>query len=291
MKRHPNHWGIGKIYRGWRMGAFRSTVVILTLAAALSACDKKPGGQVAAVVDGQEITDQDLRTEAVAENLKSKADFDAAAPNMVAKLVDRTVLSSYARKNNLDRGPEYVARRRQMEESLLAYLALRKLVGNIPSPTPAEVDRFIAENPLMFSQRQRLTLDQFRFKTPADTAVLKRLTALDTPDQVEAALRSQGVQYSRTTAYFDSGTAPAPVSSQIMKVPDGEMFNVSMGGQSFISQIKSRSSAVDDQSKWHDEALTALRTAKLRSVVSQKVDDLKKSSKIDIDAAYQPKSK
>ena len=147
------------------MGAFRSTVLILTLAAALSACEKKPGGQVAAVVDGQEITDQDLRTEAVAENLKSKADFDAAAPNMVAKLVDRTVLSSYARKNNLDRGPRVRRAPAPDGGEPPRYLALRKLVGNIPSPTPAEVDRFIAENPLMFSQRQRLTLDQFRFNT------------------------------------------------------------------------------------------------------------------------------
>ena len=64
-----------------------------------------------------------------------------------------------------------------------------------------------------------------------------------------------------------------------MKVPDGEMFNVSMGGLSFISQIKSRASAADDQSKWHDEALNALRTAKLRTVVSQKLGDLKKSSR------------
>jgi len=35
----------------------------------------------------------------------------------------------------------------------------------------------------------------------------------------------------------------------------------------------------------------ALRTAKLRNVMSQKLGDLKKSSKIDIDAAYRPKSK
>src|SRR4051794_17376243 len=178
------------------MARLHSTVIILTLAAAtLSGCNKKPGGQVAAVVDGQEITDQDLRTEAVSQNLKSKTEFDAAAPTIVQRLVDRTVLSDYARKNNLDRGPEFVARRRQMEESLLAYLALRKLVGTVPAPGSAEVNRFIAENPLMFSQRRRLTLDQIHFKTPADPAELKRLTALDSPDQVEAQLRSKGIQY------------------------------------------------------------------------------------------------
>jgi peptidyl-prolyl cis-trans isomerase C len=273
------------------MAGFRKAVTILALAAAIVACNKKAGGQVAAVVDGQEITDQDLRTEAVTENLKSKADFDAAAPTMVQKLVDRAVLSGYARKNNLDRGPEYVARRRQMEETLLAYLGLRKLIGTIPSPSEAEVSRFIDENPLMFSQRQRLTLDQFRFKTPADSAVLKRLTALDTPDQVAASLRSLGVQYSRTEAYFDSGTAPAPVARQIVKVPDGQMFNVSMGGESFISQIKSRASAAVDSSQWKEEAEAALRGAKLRTIVGQRLGELKKSSKIDIDAAYQSKAK
>ena len=130
--------GLDNNYCGWRMAGIRNTVVILTVAAALTACNKKPGGQVAAVVNGQEITQQDLRTEAVSQNLKSKAEFDAAAPGMVQRLVDRTVLSDYARKNNLDRGPEFVARRRQMEESLLAYLALRKLIGAFQRRAPTK---------------------------------------------------------------------------------------------------------------------------------------------------------
>src|SRR3954468_1079301 len=184
----------------WRKRrAFRSQGAAMALAimsaGLLSACNKEPGGQVVAVVDDQEITQQDVRAEAAANNITNKAALEAATPGIVGRLVDRTVLSDYARDNNLDRGPEYVARRRQMEESLLAYLALRKLVGNLEQPTKAEARSYIAANPITFSQRQRLTLDQVRFAKPAQYKTIQELARLPTLDAVEAKLRAGGVRF------------------------------------------------------------------------------------------------
>src|SRR4051812_31962541 len=132
----------------------RSAAVALMIGASLlMGCQKKPGGQVVAVVGGHEITFQDVQAQAASENI-NKAALDAARPRIVQQLVDRTILADYARDNHLDRGPEYVARRRQMDETLLAYLAFRKLVGNLSSPTAAEAKSYIAANPLMFNQRE-----------------------------------------------------------------------------------------------------------------------------------------
>ena len=256
----------------------------------ISGCNKEPGGQVVAVVDDQEITLQDVRAQATAENITNKAALDAATPAIVQRLVDRSVLSDYARENNLDRGPEYVARRRQMEESLLAYLALRKLVGNLDQPTAAEARAYIAANPLSFAQRQRLALDQIRFAKPAQYRMIQEVTRLGSLDAVEAKLRADGVKFARVPASFDTGTVDPALAKKIAGLPDGDIFDLTMGETSYVSQIKGRTAVPSNRSDWEAQALNILRRKKLADSVKAKMDGLKKSTKIQYDAAYQPKA-
>ena len=84
---------------------------------------------------------------------------------------------------------------------------------------------------------------------------------------------------------------PGELATQIVNVPDGELFDMSVNGQSLISEITARSTGGNNPTKWHDEAVEALRTANLRKTVTQKLGDLKKAAKIDVDPAYQAKSK
>jgi EpsD family peptidyl-prolyl cis-trans isomerase len=263
--------------------------VAMMSAGLMSACNKEPGGQVVAVVDDQEITQQDVRAEAAANNITNKAALEEATAGIVRRLVDRTVLSDYARDNNLDRGPEYVGRRRQMEESLLAYLALRKLVGNLDQPTPGEARSYIAANPLTFAQRQRLTLDQVRFPKPAQYKAIQELVRLPTLDAVEAKLRAGGTRFVRVPADFDTGATDPSLAKKIAGLRDGDIFDLTMGGTTYISQIKGRTLIPTESSGWKAQAMNILRRKKLSDVLTARTNALKKSAKIRYDAAYQPK--
>jgi EpsD family peptidyl-prolyl cis-trans isomerase len=259
-------------------------------AAALGGCNKHPGGQVVAVVDGVEITQQDVRAQAASENISNKAALEKATPAIVQRLVDRTILSDYARKNNLDRGPEYLARRRQLDETLLAYLALRKLVGNVQPPTAAEARAYVAANPLTFPQRQRLSLEQIRFPKPAQYRTVQELVRLKSLDAVAAKLRATGVKFVRLPTDFDTGTVDPRLAKQIAAMGDGEMFDLTMGNVSYISLIKGRSAVQTDPSTWQAQATEILRRQKLGEAMKAKINSLKKSTKIQYDAAYQPKA-
>ena len=267
-------------------GAVALAAIILTV----SGCEKKAGGQVVAVVNQEELTQQDMRAPATAENITSKAAFDVAAPALVNRLVDRSLLADYARNSNLDRGPEYVARRRQMEESLLAYLGLRKIIGKLPDPTPVEAGAYVAANPLMFSGRQRLILDQLRFATPADPQVVKDLKALTSLEEMIKRLELRNVKYTRAPASFDSGTVDTAVATQITRLPQEEIFELSTGGQTYLSRILSREQIVTDRSKWEADALNALRGERLKKAVDAGMKKLKAEAKIQYDPAYAPRS-
>ena len=256
---------------------------------ALGGCGKKPGGQVLAVVNNQEITGQEIRTEAVAENLPATTDFKAATPALLDRVIQRTLMADFAHKQGLDKGPEFVARRRQLEQTLLASLALNKIVGKQTPPTPAEVQAYMAKNQTQFAQRQRLQLDQIRFPTPARREDVQALTKLPSMDAIAAKLKADGIAAVRQDSNLDTGSISTEIAKQIVVLPNGELFDLSIAGQTFISAIKARQPITPPAGGWAPIATEAFARERVASMVGAKVEELRKTAKIQYDPAYKPK--
>ena len=270
---------------GWR-----SAVALAAMAAllVLSGCSKKPGGQVVAVVGNEEITQQELRAEALTAAPGTAEDFEAAAPALLQRVIERNLLAEYARDQGLDRGPEYVARRRQLEQTLLASLAARKIAGSPKPPTDPEVRKFMTDASTWFAGRQRLTLDQVSFPTPADPSEIKALTALDSIDAIYEQLRSQGVKVTRARSVLDTGTIDPFVGKQIAALPNGEVFDLSTGGATFIGTVVARAPNPTPTAEALQAAGDALVRGQSGKVVGGKIAELRKAAKIAYDPTYQP---
>ncbi len=261
----------------------------LVLVAGIVGCDKKPGGQVAAVVDNVEITQQELRAEAEGMRQQPGQDAQAARAPILQRIIDRNLLAGYARKEGLDRGPEFVARRRQIEEALLADLAVRKLVGAQPTPTAAQVRDYVAKNPTLFAGRQRLDLDQLRFATPGDAKKIQALTKLGSLDAIGAQLKAEGVAFQRAPAVLDTASIDPAVARQIVALPNGEIFDVSTGGTTFISAITNRAGGATSEADWTPAATEALRRERAAKTLATAMTKLRKDAKIEYDPAFKPK--
>lgn len=270
---------------GWRSAVALSAVAALLV---LGGCAKKPGGQVVAVVGNEEITQQELRAEALTAPPGTSQDFEAAAPGLLQRVIERNLLAEYARDQGLDRGPEYVARRRQLEQTLLASLAARKIAGSPKPPTDAEVRKFMTEASTWFAGRERLTLDQVSFPTPADPTQIKALTALESLDAIEQKLRAQKVKVSRARSVLDTGTIDPFIGKQIAALPNGEIFDLSTNGTTFIGTIVARAPNPTPAAQATQAAGDALLRGQSGKVVGEKVAALRKAAKITYDPAYQP---
>ncbi|MEG3174726.1 hypothetical protein U1872_00675 [Sphingomonas sp. RB3P16] len=255
----------------------------------LGACSKQVGGQVVAVVNNEEVTRQELQAEAEAARVPATADKHTATVALLQRVVDRTLLADYAHQQGLDRGPEFVARRRFLEQTLLAELALRKLAGTQPEPTQAEVQAFIAAHPTMFSQRQQLTLDQVQFPVLADTKQFQSIAKLPTMDAVVQQLKAAGIAYKRGTPVVDTGALEPSVASQIINLRNGEVFDISTGGVSFISVITARSTAATQPAAWAATATEAIRRERSGKTLEASMAKLRKDAKIEYDPALKPK--
>ena len=278
---------VGKLGAG---SGWRSTVALSALAAllVLGGCAKKPGGQVVAVVGNEEITQQELRAEALTAPPGTSQDFEAAAPGLLQRVIERNLLAEYARDQGLDRGPEYVARRRQLEQTLLASLGARKIAGSPKPPTDAQVRKFMTEASTWFAGRERLTLDQVSFPTPADPTQIKALTALESLDAIEQKLRTQKVKLDRARSVLDTGTIDPFIGKQIAALPNGEIFDLSTNGTTFIGTIVARAPNPTPAAQATQAAGDALLRGQSGKLVGEKIAALRKAAKITYDPAYQP---
>lgn len=269
-------------------GASSALVIGLLL---LAGCDKQPGGQVVAVVGNEEVTLRELQAEARTSARVTGPEAEAANAAALRRLVDRNVLSDYARAEGLDRLPEYVERRRNFDQTLLAALAIRKLVGQPPKPSDAETQAFIAANPTLFAGRQRLDLDQIRITQPNAPSVVKALTDLQDMDAIAARLAAQGTPFQRGPAVLDTATIDAGIGKQIVALRNGEVFDINREGSTYITAITGRSPVAPEPSAWPAAAAATLREERAARKVEAEVARLKAAAGVRYDPAYKPKAK
>lgn len=256
--------------------------------ALLCGCQKQPGGQVLAVVNGEEITQQELKAEAEASGAPAGADIQSMTPALLERVVERNLLAGSARDQGLDRGPEYLARRRQLEQALLATLAMRRLVGTPTPPSQSEIDAFIAANPAMFASRQKLTLDQVRFATPSDPKQIKALDALGSTAAIEARLKAQGTRVARGVATLDTGTIEPPAARQITALSNGQLFDLSINGTTYISAITGRDRVAQSPESYRTTAKQLVAQQQTAQRLSSGIATLRKNAKIAYDPAVKP---
>jgi hypothetical protein len=95
---------------------------------------KTPAGQVAATVDGKEVTLIDLRNEMsgyTAPDAKSRKAAELAA---LDQIVSRKLLFDAAKKQKLDQSPEFVQEKQKVDEALLVRFWQGKVAKSVPAP-------------------------------------------------------------------------------------------------------------------------------------------------------------
>ena len=225
---------------------------------------------------------------AAAAGVAATQDMQAYAPQMLQRVIERNLLANHAREQGLDRGPDYVARRRQLEQTLLANLALRKAAAQAGPATPADVQAFIRQNPAVYAQRQQLVLDQIRMASPPDSKQVKALADLGSIDAIEGRLKAEKIPYARGRAGMDTGKVESIVAKQVVALPNGQVFDVSTNGTTFLSAIVQRIPVPTPASEWTKPATEAMQRERVQKSLVETMKKLRADAKIDYDPAYRP---
>lgn len=254
-----------------------------------SGCQRKAEGQTVAVVNGKEITIPDLNFALQQMHVPDTADKTAARAQALDKLVDRQLLADQARKEGIDKTPEFLNRERQGEEDLLISMLAARRMNTSQLPSDREVQTYIAANPQMFANRQIWDLDQIGYSTPKDAAIVTEIKDAHSMDALIAVLQAHKVTFARQKNRLDTGMIPADVYAKISAVPSGDPFVIPVGDKSIASVILAREPhpLTDDQAK--PAAVAAMRKTQTAKSLQDLLKSLRNSAKVEYQPGYAPK--
>ena len=262
----------------------------LVCLALLAACEKKATGQVAAVVNGEEITLQEINTELEAlspsqQDAKDKKKLQQAA---LQRIVERRLLAQAARDDGLDERPEFLIRRRQLEDALLVQLLGKNTTRATELPDEKEVTDFIEKNPSIFSDRKIYKLDRIQFPKPTDPEQLKLFEVDHSMAEVVARLQGLGIQFIREAAGMDSAKLGQPQLEQIRNLPAGEPFMFPEGDMITVAVITDETSQPIDPDQRRPIAVQAIRNKAVIEAMQQRLKTAKDAAEIEYQPGFAP---
>ena len=264
-------------YRGHIIG-------VICMAMLAAGCDKKPEGQVAAVVNGDEITLKEINAEIGTANIPEGADSKEIQKAALQRIVERRLLAQAAQEDGLDKTPEFLIRSRQVNDALLVQLLGQRAEKSFQVPDQAAIDKFMADNPSMFAGRKMYVVDRIQFALPTDMSKLKSLESAHSMEEVAAQLNSLGIKFERGPAKMDSAQLGQQRLNQILSLPNGEPFVIPENGMVTVAIITGESPLVGDKAEMAQVATQALR----RQALGKTLEDRLKQARAKGDVKYQP---
>ena len=264
--------------------------ILLTIALAfvVSSCERKPEGQTVAIVNNEEITAADLNAELTSENATAAGTTNVARAQALQKLIDRRLLAQQAKSDGLDKSPEFLNQQRRTTEDLLINMLVTRHVNTAQVPSPDEINRYEASRPEMFANREIWTLEQILYPLPKNPAVVTKLGAANTLDEIAQILTANGIQFSRETKKIDTAVFPHDIYTQIAGLKPGEPFIAPGAEKAVANVISAREPAPIAGDQARQLALNAMRREQLNKFVQDRVKNLKATAKIQYQPGFAP---
>lgn len=262
------------------------------VAALVGGCHRgAPEGQVAATVNGQEVTLQELNAEIQASNVPPNAPKQDAQKAALQHIIDRKLLVAAARDKKIDKSPEFQSMKLRADELLLAEAYAKQQLAAVPVPTDAEITKFMADHPNAFSNREQIQLDQLRFRPSTQEEFNKALAAIKGDHSLEAVaghLSGMGIRFDRAQAGLDTAQIPTNLVKEINGLPAGEPFVLPGNGFVTVNAVTGHRSLPTDPGQARQAAVGAWRNEKFTQLIGDQLKQMRASAKINYQNGFAP---
>lgn len=269
----------------------RSRIILaLSLALVVSGCNKKAEGQTVAIVNGEEITAAELNAELDTAKIPPGVEKDQARARVLQQMIDRRLLAQQAKKDGLDKSPEFLNRQRRMNEDLLISMFASRQIDTTKLPSDPEIQRYEASRPEMFANREQWDLEQLRFNMPTDEAVKAKLDAAKSLEEVAKVLTEAKITFNRQKNRLDTAVIPHDLYGRLRTLPPGEPFIIPVGNLAIASVVTAREPAAVTGDQARPVAVAAMRRSQAAKVMQDRLKSLRASAKIDYKPGFAPQT-
>ncbi|AOF81327.1 peptidyl-prolyl cis-trans isomerase, EpsD family [Methyloversatilis sp. RAC08] len=221
----------------------------------LAACggesgDKKVATQVAAKVNGGEVSVHQINQVMQRTNVSSPEQAKAASRQVLERLIDQELLVQQAIDKKLDRDPKTLQAIEAAKREVLSRAYLEQVSAVAPKPTESEITAYYAEHPELFAERRIFSLRELAIQAgPEFMPKLQGYMAEPrNMQQVAEWLRSENVRFTANAVTKPAEQLPLEMVKNIHKLKDGQVGIVRSGNTILLLEVAaSRSVPVDEK--------------------------------------------
>jgi EpsD family peptidyl-prolyl cis-trans isomerase len=214
------------------MHGFKKLYLPLLIAALAAGCgDKKDevsadkaSTQVAARVNGTELTAQQVNYALQRIPNLDKGQTKAASLQMVRNLVDQEVIAQKAVTDKLDSDPMVVQALDAARRQILADAYMSRKLGEPAEPTDAEVSEYFDKHPELFAKRKIYRLQEISIKAPQDKheAIRAQLNASKNLNDFATWLKSENYPVKAAQGVKAAEQLPLEMLPKLAQIPEGQ---------------------------------------------------------------------
>jgi len=239
-----------------------------------------PKGQVIAHVGKDDITIQELENEFRWALIPPDKRDDATVKRILGDLAQRKFLVQKAIASKLDREPSVLLDVLRAREQILANAFVQRDVSAKSAAIgKADIDRYINSHPLMFDQRQLLTVDKVSIPlTPAAKAAVEATKNTKSLDEVEQKLTEVNMPHNRSMGVISSSDIPEDFFKTLKNQKPEDVFFVPSGATGTFFKVKGQ----DVVPLTGEDAARVARQQLLRELLRGEMEKQSLSAEADI---------
>jgi EpsD family peptidyl-prolyl cis-trans isomerase len=202
--------------------------VALTVLMALGGCNKDEGQkaatQVAAKVNGAEITVTQVNNILSRANGVTADNAPAAKREILDKLIDQQLAVEQAMDKKLDRNPNVMQAIEAAKREILSRAYLEQIAAAQPKPTADEVKKFYIDHPELFSQRRLYNLQELAVAASGTAAdeIKQMANSGKSMQDIANALKARNIQFRANAGPSAAEQLPIEILPKFHALKDGE---------------------------------------------------------------------
>lgn len=229
-------------------------LLCVLIAISLTSCGKDEGKktstQVAAKVDGAEISLHQINQVLQSAKNVTPDNVGKAKQEILEKLIDQQIVVEKALKDNLDRTPEVMLAIEAAKKDILARAYISKLVSSSVKISDQEIKQYYEEHPGLFSKRRVYNLQDIGFEKNDQvlSEVKEEIAKQKTIQEIADSLKSKGIKISGGTYTRPAEQIPLEALPSLQDLKEGQTTVFEIGNAAHVIRlVKAQDAPVDLQ--------------------------------------------
>ena len=229
---------------------------LIGVAIALSACGRADGqkaaSQVAAKVNGGEITLHQINSVIAGSKQIPSEQAKQAAAQTLERIIDQELLVQKALKDKLDRDPQVMQSIEDAKRQILARAYIERAAAGSSTQSWEEIRKFYQDNPALFERRRIYRVHELAVVAPREELdALKAATArAKSLEDVAGWLKSQKLVFKGAISNQPAERIPLNILAQVFEMREGQIAMIlTSHGASVVQLLETQERVAADRKR------------------------------------------